>query len=77
MKLVPRSDRSCLAGPLTAKNLRSALTQLEALRASMSSMWTALVDMHVNSIAHLLLLALPSLVRRVQTSQGPNTSNPT
>lgn len=77
MKLVPLSDRICLAGPLIAKNLRIALMQLEVSIDSMTSMCTPLVVIHVKSIAHLLLFAAPPHVRRVTTDHGPNTSNPT
>lgn len=59
------------------KNLLSALMKLDVDIVSMSSMCTALVDMQVKSTAQRLLSALPPLVRRVVTVQGPKTSSPT
>lgn len=63
MKLVPLSDRICLAVPLIAKNLqicRIAFMQLQVSIDSMTSMCTPLVVIHVKSIAHLLLCAAPT-----------------
>ncbi len=53
MKLVPLSDLSCFAGPLTAKNLCRALMPLAVFIDSMTSMCTARVLIHVKIIAHL------------------------
>ena len=77
MKLVPWSERICFAGPLMAKNLLRALMQLLELMASITSMCTALVHIHENMTAHLLMLACPPLVRREVTSHGSKTSTPT
>ena len=55
MKFVPQSERSCLAGPRMAKNLRRALMQLEVSIDSITSMCTARVLMHVKSTAQRLL----------------------
>ena len=76
-KLVPLSERRSLAGPRTAKNLLSALMKLSVVMDSMSSRWTALVDMQVKITAQRLLSALPPLVLRVMMTHGPKTSRPT
>ena len=73
MKLVPLSERSCVAGPRMARNLRSAFMKLEVSMDSINSMWIALVAKHVKSTAQRLLFATP-LVHWVLTSHGPNTS---
>lgn len=64
MKLVPLSDLKCLTGPRTAKNRLRALIKLEVDIDSMTSRWTALVLRQEKMTAHLLLSALPPLVRR-------------
>lgn len=77
IKLVPLSEWRSFAGPRIEKNLLNAFMKLDVDMDSTSSMCAALVDMHVKSTAHLLLSALPPLVRRVITIHGPNTSRPT
>lgn len=74
---MPLSERRSLAGPRTEKNLLNAFMKLDVDMDSTSSMCTALVVMHVKSTTHLLLSALPPLVRRVITIHGPKTSSPT
>ncbi|MEE6499662.1 hypothetical protein FKM82_025183 [Ascaphus truei] len=76
-KLVPQSERICLTGPLTAKNLLRAFMKLEASIDSITSMCIARILMQVKSTAHRLLFASPPLVLREMTIQGPNTSSPT
>ena len=76
-KLVPLSERRSLAGPRTAKHLLKALMKLSVVMDSMSSKWTALVDMHVNITAQRLLSAILPLVLRVVMAHGPKTSRPT
>lgn len=71
---MPLSERRRFAGPRTEKHLLSAFMKLDVDMDSTSSMCIALVDMHVKSTAHLLLSALPPLVRRVITIHGPKTS---
>ena len=56
MKLVPWSERICFAGPLIAKNVLRALMQLLAIIASNTLMCTALMHIHDNMTAHLLLM---------------------
>lgn len=73
-KLVPQSERSCTAGPRKARKLRKALVKLEASIDSITSIWIALVVRQVKSTAQRLLLAIPPLVCRALTSQGPKTS---
>lgn len=77
VKLVPLSDLICEAGPVMEKNLRRAFMKLDALSVSITSMRTARTQRQVNITAHLLPFACPPLVRRLITSQGPNTSKPT
>ncbi len=77
MKLVPQSERSCFAGPLSAKKRLRAFMQLDVSIDSMISTRTALVLIQQNMMAHRLLSACPPLVRLLMTDQGPNTSSPT
>ena len=76
MKLVPQSERICLAGPRRAKNLLRAFMKVEESMLSISSMCMARVLIQVKRMAHLLLWACPPRVRRVTTVHGPNASSP-
>jgi len=76
-KFAPLSERRSLAGPRIEKNLINALIKLSVYILSISSICTALVNMHVNNTAQRLLWAQPPLVRRVTIFHGPNTSKPT
>lgn len=76
-KLVPLSERMCLTGPLIEMKRLRALIKLDVSKDSVTSMCTALMHIQVNMTAQRLLLALPPLVCRVMTAQGPNTSRPT
>ena len=53
-KFVPLSEQRSLAGPRMVKNLLSALMKLSVVMDSISSRWTALVDMQVKITAHCL-----------------------
>lgn len=59
VKLVPQSERSCFAGPCRAKKRHEALIRLETSMASISSLCTARMLIHMKSPAYLLLLAWP------------------
>ena len=76
-KLVPESEGNCTAGPRKARNLRKALMKHEASIDSITSIRIALVVRQVKSTAQRFLLAIPPLVRRALTSQGPKTTRPT
>lgn len=70
-KFVPRSERICLTGPRTARKRLSALMKLDVSRDSITSIWTC------EDHRPCLVCERPPLVRREETFQGPNTSNPT
>lgn len=72
IKFVPQSDLNCLE-----KNLWRVLMKLDELKDSTTSIWMALVDIHVNKTTHLLLLPWIPSVRLVTNSQGPNIPKPT
>ena len=55
MKLVPLSERSCAAGPLTAKNLRRAFMKLEVSMDSINSIWIARMVRHIKTTTQRLL----------------------
>lgn len=73
-KFVPQLDLSCFTVNLIEKNMWRALIKLEVSIDSITSKWTALVLMKVNSTDHHLLLASPPRVWCEVTIHGPNTS---
>lgn len=59
-KVVPVSERRRFDGPQIEKNLLNALIKLSVVTISISSICTALVDMHMNNKSQHWLWHLPS-----------------
>ena len=70
-KLVPLSLRSCLIGPLRARNRRKALIKLSVVRDFVISRWIARLARHVNIQPYIFNSFRPSFMRK-----GPKRLTP-
>ena len=70
-KLESLSLHNTLMFPLRTTNRRRACQKESVSRLQVHSIWTALLDMHINSVPYFLSYFLPSFPRK-----GPSISTP-